>query len=349
MGNRDIAGEIATHGVFDELASIEGLLKAWRSFKKGKADNKDIHHFEFDLEDSLFSLREELLDGTYEHGGYMSFFVRDPKLRHIHKASVRDRVVHHAVINAIEEEFDRRFIYDSYSARKGKGMHKGFKRFERFAWSLSQNNTKTVWVLKCDIRKFFDSVDHDVLLRLVSKRVSDQRLMNVIETIVASFEKASGKGLPLGNLTSQLFSNIYLDELDQFVKRRLRIRHYIRYADDFVLLSRDKESLESLLPMIREFLANRLKVGLHPDKVLLRKWHQGIDFLGFISFPYYSLVRIKTRKRMLRKVRYKVRLFRQGKIDYEKLLQSLNSYLGITAHARGYKIREHLLKLVNQH
>jgi retron-type reverse transcriptase len=348
MNDRNIIGRFNTHDLFDGLVSVESLLNAWRSFKKDKNPHKDIFSFEFDLEDHLFKLHRELSDGAYKHGGYTSFYVSDPKLRHIHKAPVRDRVIHHAAVNLVGPFFERSFIFDSYASRKGKGIHKGFKRLEQFAWKLSQNNTKTVWVLKCDVRRFFDSIDHAILLKLLSKKIQDDKLMSVIDVIVRSFEKSPGKGLPLGNLTSQLFSNIYLNELDQFVKRELHVRYYIRYADDFVILSRDREYLESLLSQIRAFLPSNLAVELHPGKVLLRKWHQGIDFLGFISFPYYSLVRIKTRKRMHKKVSFKVKMFRTGKIDYEKLMQSLNSYLGITTHAEGYKIRQKLLNLVNQ-
>ncbi len=184
-----------------------------------------MQHFSLNLENELFALHDDLVQERYCHGSYAGFYLHDPKLRHIHKASVRDRIVHHVVMRAIEDKFEPGFIHDSYSSRINKGTHRAVERFRKFAWKLSRNDTKTVWILKCDICRFFDSVNHAILTRLIRRRVKCPKTLQLLDTIIDSFSVSSGKGIPLGNVTSQLFSNIYLNELDQFIKRRLRIKY----------------------------------------------------------------------------------------------------------------------------
>ena len=184
-----------------------------------------MQHFSLNLENELFALHDDLVQERYCHGSYAGFYLHDPKLRHIHKASVRDRIVHHVVMRAIEDRFEPGFIHDSYSSRIGKGTHRAVERFRTFAWKLSRNDTKKVWILKCDIRRFFDSVNHEILKKLIHRRVKCPKTLQLLDIIIDSFSVDSGKGIPLGNVTSQLFSNIYLNELDQFIKRRLRIKY----------------------------------------------------------------------------------------------------------------------------
>lgn len=190
---------------FEEIISLENLFGAWRKFKKGKMKKKDVQEFALNLEDNIFGLHEDLKSGNYHHSNYTSFFVRDPKLRHIHKVIVRDRLMHHAVCRIIEPIFEKTFIFDSYSSRRDKGTYKAIRRFKKFAWKLSQNDIKTVWVLKCDVRKFFDSVNHNILLGLIKNRIKDEQALGLLEKVIKSYNKEKGKGLPLGNLTSQLF------------------------------------------------------------------------------------------------------------------------------------------------
>ncbi len=279
-----------------------------------------MQNFGLNLERELFSLHEDLAQERYRHGGYSEFYLRDPKLRHIHKASVRDRIVHHVVMRAIEDEFDPGFIFDSYSSRLEKGVHRAVKRF----------------------RKFFDSVDHNILKKLIRRRVKCTKTIGLIDNIIDSFYSISGKGIPLGNVTSQLFSNVYLNELDQFVKRRLRIKYYIRYADDFVLLSRDRAELERALVSVQRFLDVILDMKLHPKKVIFQKWNQGVDYLGYISFPHHTILRTKTRQRMLKKVKEAHVKVSKGLISKEKENQSLQSYLGILKHCHGKGIQKAL-------
>ncbi len=302
------------------------LFTAWREFKRGKLKKQDVLAATDNLEDDIFLLHQDLFGGVYRHGPYHSFVLCDPKKRHIHKALVRDRLLHHAIHRTLEPIFEPTFIYDSYASRGDKGLHKALKRLNQMAWKLSQNNTKTVWGLKYDVKKFFDSIDHFILFDLLRKKIKDNHALDLIVHVIKSFEKTSGKGLPLGNLTSQLFANIYLDHLDQFVKRNLRVKNYIRYVDDFVILSNDKQYLEKVLLIIRSFLKHDLLLELHQRKVIFRKWHQGIDFLGYVLFPHHQILRTKTKNRMFRKINN----------------ESRQSYFGLLKHCRGRKIKKEL-------
>ncbi len=344
---------------FENITSIENLFQAWEEFKVGKGNRKDVQIFGRNLEDNLFSLHQKLMDKTYQHGSYESFFVHDPKVRHIHKASVQDRILHHLLYKYLYRIFDRSFIYDSYSCRLNKGTHRAVKRLEKFTRIISKNYTKSCWALKLDIKQFFASVDHQVLKQLLRKKVQDENSLWVLDEVIQSFcscslldsrtpsilgpldQRLRGnddcKGIPLGNLTSQVFANIYMNELDQFIKHQLRIKCYIRYADDFVILSQDKHYLNTLIPIISKLLNQELKLSLHPNKVLIRKYSHGIDFLGYIILPYYILPRTKTKRRIFTKLK--------TKIGSENFNQSLQSYLGYLSHANSYKLE---LNLKNQ-
>ncbi|MEK7565090.1 MAG: reverse transcriptase domain-containing protein [Patescibacteria group bacterium] len=296
------------------------MFLAWREFKKGKRKRLDVQEFEFNLEDNLFQLHNELKDKTYQHGRYIPFYVTDPKLRHIHKATVRDRVLHQAVFRVLYPIFDRNFIFDSYSCRVGKGTHKAVSHLETSCRKLSQNNSKTIFALKCDIKKFFDSIDQNILTNLIQTKIKDANVIWLVEVIIKSFSK----GLPLGNVTSQLFANIYLNELDQFVKHSLKEKYYIRYCDDFVILGENPNILQGLSKNIDEFLEKSLKLSLHPNKIIMRKYIQGLDFLGYVVLPSHRVLRTRTKHRMLKKVNTK----------------NLASYLGVLGHCNGYNLKK---------
>src|SRR3989344_3954373 len=217
--------------------SVENLLAAWREFVRGKRKKADVQEFQYKLMDNILALHRDLKEGTYKHGGYKAFKISDPKPRDIHKAKVRDRLLHHALYRKLYPFFDRTFISDSYSCRLRKGTHRAMARFDSFAYKASKNHTKTLWVLKCDIKKFFASIDQKILLDIVGQYISDKDILWLLSQIIKSFHSTHvGVGLPLGNLTSQLFVNIYMNEFDQFMKHKLKAKYYIRYADDFVIL-----------------------------------------------------------------------------------------------------------------
>ncbi len=326
--------------IYDRIISLDNLFLAWQEFRKSKRNKPDVQGFEFNLEDNLFQLHQDLENKTYQHSHYTPFYIQDPKLRRIHKACVRDRILHHAVFRILYPIFDKGFIYDSYSCRLNKGTHKAVNRLEKFCRKLSKNNTKNIFALKCDIRKFFDSIDQDVLIGLIKEKIQDDNAIWLIEKIIKSFKNADRKGIPLGNVTSQLFANIYLNELDQFVKHRLKKRYYLRYCDDFTILGENKENLTKLTPLIDNFLKEKLKLILHSDKIIIRKHRHGIDFLGYVVLPYYRVLRTKTKRRVFKKIKKKRQDLQNKLISEESFNQSLQSYLGILKYCKGHKIKK---------
>ena len=324
---------------YKNLISIENIFQAWNEFKKEKRKKKDVQVFERNLEDNLFDLYLRLINKDYQHGKYKSFYVYDPKRRYIHKACVSDRIIHHLLYKYIYGLFDRNFIYDSYSCRLKKGTHRGVKRLAFFIRKVSKNYTGYCWALKCDIKKFFATVDQEILLNLLKKKIEDVGVFCLLKEIVESFDSqfGQGKGIPLGNLTSQIFANIYMNELDQFIKHKLNIKYYLRYVDDFVILSENKNYLEDLICKINHFLESNLKLSLNENKVIIGKYTQGIDFLGYIVLPYVILPRTKTKRRMFRRLRERINL--------SNFNQSLQSYLGYLSYASTHDLTKKIKEL----
>ena len=304
---------------------------------KGKKNRKDMQEFEFNLMDNIISLHDDLSTKTYRHGSYQFFKICDPKPRNIHKASVRDRLLHHAVYRVLYPFFDRTFIPDSFSCRINRGTHKAINRFRDFAYEISKNNTKTAWVLKCDIKKFFASIDQTILLEIIKGFVSDKDIIWLVGQIIGSFYSVEiGKGLPLGNLTSQLLVNIYMNKFDHFVKHKLKVKYYIRYADDFVIFSENRIWLEKQILQIKEFLWRKLCLELHPQKLYIKTLASGIDFLGWVHFPDHRVLRATTKRRMMKRM------------AETKEFNALNSYLGLLSHGNTYKLRTELLNLFDE-
>ena len=329
--------------LFNNIIKPETLFLAWKEFKSGKNKKPDVLTFERELEQNIFKLARDLSSKTYKHDGYSDFYISDPKLRHIHKAIVLDRVLHHAVVMILNPIFEPSFIANSFSCRVGKGAHKGVDALRNMIRKESENNTKQCYVLKCDVQKFFDSIDHNILLSILKRKIKDPDTMWLVENIVLSY--ISGKsdifhkrGVPIGNLTSQLFANVYMNEFDQFMKHELRVKHFARYTDDFVVVSSDKVYLENLILKISKFLDVKLGLNLHPNKVEILPYSKGIDFLGYIIFPRHTLIRKRTGKRILWKFKNKIELYQQKVIEKESVEASLNSYLGVLSHANAYNL-----------
>ena len=315
---------------YEDIISMENLLSAWREFLRGKRHKRDVQEFQYRLMDNIFALHRDLRGGTYRHGGYKAFKISDPKPRDIHKATVRDRLLHHAIYRKLYPFFDRPFIADSYSCRIGKGTHRAINRFRSFAYQASRNHTRTAWVLKCDIRKFFASVDQKILMNIVEQYISDADIIWLIRQVVKSFNSGvGGKGLPLGNLTSQLLVNVYMNEFDQYAKHKLKVKYYVRYADDFVVLSENKVWLESIVPYMELFLLRELGLCLHPDKVFIKPLASGVDFLGWVHFPDHRVLRTAAKRKMFREIKHK-----KGKIE------TVQSYLGLLSHGNTRKLRQ---------
>lgn len=317
---------------YEDIISVENLFTAWQEFLPGKKKKVDVQQFGMHLSDNILQLHKQLANLNYSHGGYTAFNISDPKPRNIHKANVRDRVLHHAIYRKLYPFFDKVFIADSYSCRNSKGTHKALQQFKQYCLSVSNNNTKTVWILKCDIKKFFASIDHSRLMEILMSYIPDRNIQSLLKEVIESFNfEKSGKGLPLGNLTSQLFCNVYMNEFDQFVKHKLKAKHYIRYADDFVFVSSSKEWLFSILPQISDFLIHSLQLRLHPDKVFIKSLASGVDFLGWVNFSHHRVLRTTSKKRMLKRIYIKPKN------------EVLQSYLGLTSHGNSHNLQQEIL------
>lgn len=333
--------------LFEKIISLENLFAAWDRFKSDKRNKRDVQAFEWQLEENMFQLLYDLRTKRYKHGAYSGFWIHDPKPRHIHKATVRDRVLHHAIFTVLNPIFEPTFIAHSFSCRVGKETHKGVDALARSMRKVGGNAHKPVFALKCDVKKFFDTIDHAVLVRILENKIEDADTMWLMEEIIGSFQSGHSnlferKGVPIGNLTSQLFANVYMNEFDQFVKHTLKVKYYFRYTDDFVIVSNTEGYLRELIVPISKFLQERLALSLHPNKISVRKLRQGIDFLGFIVLPHHRELRAKTKRRIRGKLRRRIREHKAGSISYQTVEQSLQSYLGVLSHANAYTLSEQI-------
>lgn len=323
-------GKIQLIHTYQDIISLENLLEAWQEFIKGKCARPDVQEFERNLMSNIIFLHQKLAAKVYQHGPYQAFNISDPKPRNIHKATVRDRLLHHAIYRILYPFFNKAFIADSYSCRIGKGTHKALNRLRNFAYIVSRNNTKTAWVLKCDIKKFFASINHAKLLGILRVYIPSADIIWLLTKIINSFATRPGVGLPLGNLTSQLLVNIYMNEFDQFVKHELKAKYYIRYADDWVMMSNDKIRLTNYIFSIKNFLESKLRLTLNPNKVAIKTLASGIDWLGWVHFPDHQVLRTTTKRRMFRRMRK------------HSSQETLQSYLGLLRHGNAYKLTKHL-------
>jgi retron-type reverse transcriptase len=313
---------------YNNIISLENLLEAWKEFVCGKRARKDVQEFERNLMTNIILLHRELAAKIYSHSAYQAFNISDPKPRNIHKASVRDRLLHHAVYRTLYPFFDWTFIPESYSCRVDKGVHKAINKFRKFGYKASNNHYKTLWVLKCDIRKFFASVDQKILLRILEEHIPDQNILWLLSQIIYSFHSTKeGVGLPLGNLTSQLLVNIYMNQFDRWVKHKMKVKYYIRYADDFVILSKDRDYLLELTPKIADFLEENLKLSLHPNKVYIKTFASGVDFLGWVSFTNHRTLRTSAKRRVTKAL-----------VESENIA-SLTSYTGLLKHGNQFGLK----------
>lgn len=335
--------------LFTRLGSYDNLHAAFLKARKGKTKKQYILDFEEGLERNLIALRHELLFHIYKPHPLEIFILRDPKTRKIGKSAFRDRVIHHALCNVIEPLLEKRFIYDSFANRKGKGTLKALERFDEFKRKVSRNNTRTCYVLKADIRHYFDTVDHQTLLSILGKNVLDKKVMWLIKVILANHKtKEAGKGMPLGNLTSQFFANVYLNELDQFVKHQMKAEYYLRYVDDFVILHPSKEVLEGYRRTIQEFLVERLQLQLHPNKSRVINLENGIPFLGFRVFYHHKLVRPMNRRKFERKLEEFRASTEQDVIGSEKIIDSFDGWFAYANHGNVYKYKNRVLQTLDR-
>jgi len=343
--------------LYGSICSLENIRLAWSKARNGKTLKKYVIEFENELEKNILKLHLELRNQNYQPFPLKMFVIRDPKTRIIHKSNFRDRIVHHAIINIIEPIFDKIFIYDSYANRKGMGNLKAIQRFDKFLRKVSHNGLQNGWFinnqisgycLKADIKQYFQTVDHKILLNCLKRKINDEKLIFLLEKIVANFgmqrerERVLSKGMPIGNLTSQFFANVYLNELDYFVKHKLKVKYYIRYVDDFVILHKSKEQLGIWKDSIDKFLKERLKIELHPQKSKIISLSKGVDFLGFRNFWNHRLLR----KRNIRKMQKKIKSYEKGDLSFSSVFDSYQGWQAYARWANTYGLREEIKRMI---
>lgn len=330
------------------LCSYENLFHAYEKARKRKTQRPDVVAFEKDLKKNLLQLRADLLFHSYIPAPLKTFVIRDPKVRKISKSSFRDRVVHHALCNIIEERFEKRFIYDSYANRKGKGTLKAIERFDIFKRKVTKNFTRSAYVLKADIRHYFDTVDHTILLGIIKRRIDNPRILWLIGKILGNYSTEEGKGMPLGNLTSQFFANIYLHELDIFVKHTCKAKQYIRYVDDFVIFHKESNILESYKEDISWFLKEALLLELHPAKSRIIPLKRGTEFLGMKIFLYHKRIKRRNLRKFKRKFQQLYGEYRKGSIEYDTLYNFLEGWLAYAKQANTHTLQKSILQEFEQ-
>lgn len=322
-------------GLFEQVLAFDNLLLAARKAQRGKRHRTSVARFLFHLEPALLTLQEELRIGAYRMRPYRTFTIYEPKQRQICAADFRDRVVQHAICHVLDPVFDACLIYDTYACRRGKGTHAAVRRAQQYA-------RRFPYVLTCDVRKYYESIDHAVLKALLRRKLKDRALLALLEQIIDHPLPGGtpGKGLPIGNLTSQYFANLYLGELDHLVKERLRHKGYVRYMDDFLVFATEKPCLHTTLATLRTFLRHTLLLDLKEEAVRVAPVTQGIPFLGFRVFP--GLLRLHGKKwaGFRRRVRHREAAYRRGVIDEQSLVRSVASMLGHVRHADSLRARQ---------
>ncbi len=340
--------------LYGKICSLDNLRLAFKKARKGKGKKKYVIKFETDLENNLQKLKQELESSTYQPRPLKTFVIRDPKTRVISASDFRDRVVHHALCNIIEPIFDRSFIYDCHANRRKKGSLAALQRFDRFMRKVTRNgelvknamdNNKVVgYVLKADIRHYFDTVDHEILMKIISRKVDDNKVLWLVRKILENHNnKIVGKGMPIGNLTSQFFANLYLNGLDYYVKHNLKAKFYLRYVDDFVILHRSKEKLILYKWLISNFLKS-IKLELHPEKSRVIPLSNGISLLGYRVFYRYKLLRKSNIRKATERLQQLYSLLGERKVSTDYVTQSLNGWLAYAKVGNTYKTRKEMLK-----
>ena len=323
--------------LFEQIVAFDNLLRAARQAQRGKRHRHVVARFGFHLEPELLSLQAELIADTYRMQPYHTFQVYEPKPRRICAAAFRDRVVHHAICQVIEPVVEASLIADTYACRRGKGAHAAVQRAQHFA-------RRWPYVLTMDVHKYFDSVDHAVLKTLLRRRFKDKALLALLDGIIDHPipHTAAGRGLPIGNLTSQYFANLYLGVVDHWIKEVLRVKGYVRYMDDMLVFAADKPCLHETLAALRHFLGQTLKLEIKPSSVRVAPVSQGIAFLGFRVFPHTLRLQHRTLSRLRRRIRQREAAYAQGRLDADGLARSVASMIGHVQHANTLVLRRRL-------
>ncbi len=344
------------NNLWPQVIAFENLWRAWRQARRGKSRSPGAVAFELDLERELLALQRELADGCYQPGSYRLFTLYERKPRLIAAAPFRDRVVHHAVMNVIEPPLDRTFIFDSYACRRGKGTHAAVDRYQHWA-------RRYPYVLKLDIRRYFPSIDHALLKAKLRRRIADPQVLALLDRIIdGSPTETAGeptwfpgddlftplerrRGIPIGNLTSQFFANLYLDDLDHWLKEQRQVPTYLRYVDDLVLLADAKPELHDHHAALAEYLS-RERLRLHPRKAQVSRTRDGLNLLGYLVFPQRRRLRNDNGLRFRRRLRGFARAYAQGRLSLNAIDPSVQAWLGHARHADTLGLRQSIFDAI---
>ena len=343
-------------GLWPKILDFDNLLLAFRKARRGKRDQTEVARFELDLEWELLALQRELAEDRYRPGKYRLFHIYDRKARLISAAPFRDRVVHHALMNLVEPALDRTFIDDSYACRAGRGVHHAVARYQGWA-------RRYAYALKVDVRRYFPSIDHQILKAKLRRRLKEPAVLGLFGRIIDSAPETGEapwafpgddlvdlmerrRGLPIGNLTSQFLGNLYLDALDHHLKEHCGVRAYLRYVDDLVLLSDSKAQLWEWRREMDGFLA-RERLTLHPHKVQIHRTGDGVDVLGYRVFPTHRRLRRDNGYRFRRRLRGMAKGYRRGRVRLDAVKASINAWIGHLRHAQNRGLRRAVLGAVH--
>lgn len=316
---------------YDEKLTFEKLLEAYKRAKKGKGNKKEILKYELDLETNIMNLYNSLKNQTYKMGKYREFKIYEPKERLIKSLPFKDRIVHQWYIEEFIKPFIiKRFINDSFACIDKKGTHKAIKKLQKYI-----RKNKDGYVLKCDIKKYFHNIDKNILFNIMKKHINDKKILELTKIFI--FDNKELKDIPIGNYTSQYFANIYLNELDHFIKEKLKIKFYLRYMDDFIIILKTKQETKIVLNKINDFLNKNLNLQLN-NKTTYYPIYKGINFCGYIVYDTHILVRKRCIKKIKRKIKKWNTLYNNNQLNYHKFILCFNSFKGHIKHANTYNL-----------
>lgn len=340
--------------VFEKIVDYENLYAAYLAARLSKRYRNEVLGFSARLEENLVRIQEELLNGTYRMGRYREFYIYEPKQRLIMAQPFRDRVVQWAIYRILHPLFVKSYISDSHACIDGRGVHSGVQRLHYWLKMVNKKPEK-YYYLKLDISKYFYRIDHEILTNILRRKIKDEKLLALLDKIINSetnfglppgmapgevkkSERISSKGMPVGNLSSQMFANLYLNELDQYCKRTMKIRYYVRYMDDVIILHDDKKMLHAWKNQIDAFLQENLRLDLN-DKTCIRPITLGIEFCGYKVWATHIKLRKSTALKMKRQLKQVKEKFAEGKITLTRAMQTVHSYAGILKHCNSHNLK----------
>lgn len=341
--------------IYHKIYDFENLYEAYKEARKCKRYRHEVMRFGQNIEENLIEIQNELIWHTYQVGRYHEFYINDPKKRLIMALPFKDRVVQWAIYRQLNPLFDKRYISASYGCRVGGGVQKATYKLKEFI----RAQPGTAYILKMDISKYFYRINHDVLMGILERQIKDKELLWLLKTIIYSDhdfgievddwdytgERLSNVGMPIGNLSSQMFANLYLNEADHYAKEMLRCKYYIRYMDDIVIVGTDKKRLREVLKCMDEFITNRLALKLN-NKTCIRTETQGVDFCGYRVWRTHIKLRKKSAIKMKHRLKYLQKAFARGEINTDRFRNSLMSYLGMLQHCDSYQLKRKLLSAI---